>query len=288
MSSVESGNRAEINYAPISINQDCDFKSLEIILEIYRDVVKSSLGRAISHHIALLKSGSYSYLTLFSRQGNVDTYAKHTHEHQKWDLSSISSAFNRGGAISRQPQWNVRITTRQSQLSASIIYSEAETGRSKRSCTSTICMSIAICQHSECTEILSILEKDTQSRFSFFGHIAPQWLCHFPQWVSRLMYNKDGNYKLACSYADAGVSVTQIRNKWQQVYSQRNFTNEIYYLLKEGQLITINITLSLKILMFFTPDSHLWNSKQVSLSHRWLTVSQSCQGAGELQPWQDR
>ena len=101
-------------------NQDCDFKSLEIILEIYREVVKSSLGRAISHHIALLKSGSYSYLTLFSRQGNVDTYAKHTHEHQKWDLSSISSAFNRGGAISRQPQWNVKITTRQSQLSASI------------------------------------------------------------------------------------------------------------------------------------------------------------------------
>ena len=100
-------------------NQDCDFKSLEIILEIYREVVKSSLGRAISHHIALLKSGSYSYLTLFSRQGNVDTYAKHTHEHQKWDLSSISSAFNRG-AISRQPQWNVKITTRQSQLSASI------------------------------------------------------------------------------------------------------------------------------------------------------------------------
>ena len=59
-------------------NQDCDFKSLEIILEIYREVVKSSLGRAISHHIALLKSGSYSYLTLFSRQGNVDTYTQST------------------------------------------------------------------------------------------------------------------------------------------------------------------------------------------------------------------
>ena len=46
------------------------------------------------------------------------------------------------------------------------------------------------------------------------------------------MYNDESNYG-NCSYAlSAGVCVMQIRNKRQQVYSHRNFTNEIYSLLK--------------------------------------------------------